>query len=90
MVSDESQGDYFGPHTYIHNWPLEPFSQDYALLLTSLRLCALILYVSSGTYSLTKTLNYKFLKNFFMVGLFILRVFGRNLLRGNRRIRFDD
>ena len=48
-------------------------------------LCALILYVSGGTYSLTSTLIDRFLSNFFMAGLFTLRVFVRNLLRGNRR-----
>ena len=64
-------------HTYIHNWPLQPFSQDYGL--------ALMLYVSGGTYNLTSTSNDKFLGNFFMAGLFTLRVLARNLLRGNRR-----
>ena len=44
-------------------------------------LCALILYVSGGTYSLTSTPNDRFLRNFFVAGLFTLRVFDRNLLR---------
>ena len=48
-------------------------------------LCALILYVRGGTYSLTSTPNDRFLRNFFMAGLFTLRVFARNLLRGSRR-----
>ena len=39
-------------------------------LLTRLMLCVLILYVSGGTYSLTSTLNDRFLKNFLMAGLF--------------------
>ena len=34
-------------------------------------LCALIFYVSGGTYSLTSTSNDRFLRNFFMAGLFI-------------------
>ena len=48
-------------------------------------LCALILYVSDETYSLTSTPNDRFLGNFFMAGLFTLRVFARNLLKGYRR-----
>ena len=47
-------------------------------------LCALILYISGGTYSLKSTPNDRFEK-FFMAILFTLRVFARNLLRGNRR-----
>ena len=48
-------------------------------------LCALILYVSGGTYIWTLTPNDRFLRNFFMAGLFTLRVFARYLLKGNRR-----
>ena len=48
-------------------------------------LCALILYVSSGTYSLTSTPKNRFLRNCFMEGLFTLKLFDRNLLRINRR-----
>ena len=47
-------------------------------------LCALILYVNAETYSSTSTSNDIFLRNFFMAGLFTLRVFARNLLRGSR------
>ena len=48
-------------------------------------LCALILYVSGGTHSLKSIRTTKFLRNFFMVGLYTLRVFARNLLRGSHR-----
>ena len=48
-------------------------------------LCALILYVSGGTYNLTATPNDRFLRNSFMAGLFTLRAFARNLLRANRQ-----
>ena len=44
-------------------------------------LCALILYVSGGTYSLTSTPN----DRFFMAVLYTLRIFARNLLRESRR-----
>ena len=46
-------------------------------------------------YSLTSTLNDRFLRNFFMADLFALKGFGRNPLRGNRQrniffiFRFD-
>ena len=55
-----------------------------AQLLTPLIQCALILCESGGTYSLTPTPNDRFLKNFFTVDLCI-RVFARNLMRGNGR-----
>ena len=42
--------------------------------------------MSGGTYSLTSTPNNRFLRNFLMAGLFTLRVFVRNPLRGSRRI----
>ena len=50
-------------------------------------LCVLILYIlSGGTYSLKSTPNDRFfLEKLFMAILFTLRVFARNLLRGNRR-----
>ena len=51
----------------------------------SLMLCVLILYVSGGTYSLKSTPNDRFFEKLFMPMLFTLRVFARNLLRGNRR-----
>ena len=44
-----------------------------------------ILYASGLTYSLTSTPSDRFLRNFFMAGLFTFRVLARNLLRGNRR-----
>ena len=56
-----------------------------AQLLTPLMLCALILYVSGGAYSLTSTPKDSFLRNFFMAVLLALRVFARNLLRESRR-----
>ena len=47
--------------------------------------CVLILYISGGTYCLKSTTNDRFFEKLFMVILFTLRVFARNLLRGNRR-----
>ena len=44
----------------------------------------LILYVSGGTYCLNLTPNDRFFKKLFMAILLTLRVFARNLLRGNR------
>ena len=70
--------------TYIISY-YNPSVRITAQLLTSLMLCRLILYVSGGTYSLTSTPNDRFLRNFFMAGLFTLRVFARTLLRGSRQ-----
>ena len=51
-------------HTYIHNihnWPLQPFSQDYGLASST-----------AGTFSLTATPNdERFLRNFFMAALLL-------------------
>ena len=71
-------------HTYIigHYSPLVSIN---AQLLTPLMLSALIVYVSGWTYSLTSTPDDRFLRNFVMACLFTLRVFARNLLRGDRR-----
>ena len=55
-----------------------------AFFLTPLKLCAIILYVISGTYNLTSKLNDRFWRNSFMAGLFTLRVFARSLMIGNR------
>ena len=61
-------------------------SRDYGLTsYTTHVVCVnFILYMSGGTYSLTSTLNDRFLRNFFMAGLFTLGVFARNLLRRNQ------
>ena len=48
-------------------------------------LCALILYVSGVTYSLTSTPSDRFFKNFFTAILLTLRVFSRNQLSGNHQ-----
>ena len=47
-------------------------------------MCVNFLYISGGTYSLKSTPNDRFEK-LFMAILFTLRIFARNLLRGNRR-----
>ena len=71
--------------SYIHNWPLKPSVRITASLLTPLMLWVLILYVSIRTYSFKSTPNNRFFRNLFMIILFTLRVFARNLLRGSRR-----
>ena len=56
---------------YIHNWTLQPFSEDYwAWSLTPLMLCVLILYINGGTYSLKLTSNDRFFEKLFMAILF--------------------
>ena len=62
--------------TYIHTYIitiLQTFSQDYGLASHTTHVVFVDLYVSSGTYSLTSTPNDRFLRNFFMAGLFTLR-----------------
>ena len=52
-----------------------------AQLLTPLMLSVLILYMRGWTFSLTPTLNDRFLREFFMADLFTFRAFARKLLR---------
>ena len=69
---------------YIHTYIIghyNPSVRNTAQLLTPLMLCALILYLNGGTYSLTSTPNDRLL----MAIVFTLRVFARNLLRGSSR-----
>ena len=68
-------------HTYINNWPLQPFSQDYRPSL-----CVLILYISGGTYSLKWTPNDRFVEKLFMAILF---VFDLEILSGSINFGFS-
>ena len=69
-------------HQDAQNWLLQPFSQNYWPSFSHHLLCALILYMKDGTYSLKPTPNDRFFWETFHA---TLRVFARNLLRGNRR-----
>ena len=66
--------------TYLLNWPLQPFSQDYGLASPNTHVGCFNLYVSGGAYSITSTVSDRFLRNFFMADIFTI-----NLLTGNRR-----
>ena len=59
---------------------LQPSSSHHLRMLRML-----ILSISGGTYSCKSIPNDRFLRNFFMAGLFTRRVFAKNLLKGNRR-----
>ena len=68
--------------TYLHNWSLQPFSQDYCLVSPTS-------YVVCGNFiSEWRDLQFKFdseqqiLRELFMAILFALRVFARNPLGG--------
>ena len=63
----------------IHNWSLQTFCQDFGL--ASHVVCVNFIC----DWRLTSTPNNRFLRNFLMTVLFVLRAFARNLLRGNRR-----
>ena len=65
-------------HTYIHNWSLQPFSQDTDLA-----------YHSTYVACLKSTSNDRFLWNFLMTILLTLRVFVRNLLNGSRQNKYS-
>ena len=66
---------------YIHNSPLPTFSQDYGLAsYTTYVVC-----VNFMPEWRNLQFNGRFLRNFFMAGLFTLRAFARNLLRGSPR-----
>ena len=62
-------------HAYIHNWPLQPFSQDNG--------------IASHTTLINLIREWRdmhrFLRNLFMAGLFTLRASARNLLRESCR-----
>ena len=83
------------PSTFIHNWPLQPFSQAYNLVShTTYVACVNFIHEWPD-------LQFKFVserqifEEIFMAMLFIFRVFSRNLLRGSLRrniffiFRFD-
>ena len=59
-------------HAYIHNWSLQPFSQDYNL-------------ASHTIYVLKSTPNFKYFSNSSWQFYFTLKVFARNQLRGNHQ-----
>ena len=50
--------------TYIHNWSLQPISQDYRPTFSHHLLRVLILYISGASYSLKSTRYGRFLRTF--------------------------
>ena len=72
-------------HTYIRNWSLQPFSQDYDLAFHTIYVvCVNFIHEwRNPQFKVDRTTD--FLTNFFMTGLFTLRVFAKNLVRGSRR-----
>ena len=72
--------------TGMPNWPLQPFRQDYGLAFhISHVVCVNIIRERRDLQNCKtlSTLSGRFLRNFFMAGLFTLRVFVRNRLQGN-------
>ena len=69
-------------NTYIRNWPLQPFSQDYR----PLTLCVLnFIHKWRDLQFKVDSERQIFWETFHVNFFFTLRVFARNLLRGNRR-----
>ena len=66
------------------DWPLQPFNHDYGLAShTTYVVC--VNFIHKSWDLLFNVPNNRFLRHFFMAGLFTLRVYGSNPLRGNRR-----
>ena len=70
-----------GIHTYIHNRPLQPFSQDQGLVSHT----AHVGCVDFRRKWWDIQFNDRFYEKLLMTGLFILRDFSRNPLRRNHR-----
>ena len=66
-------GDFIiGLHIYIYNWPLQPFSQDYGLASHTTHVVFVNFICERRNHRcLTSTPNVRFLRNSFIVGLFI-------------------
>ena len=60
--------------SYIQNWPLHTSVRITAQLLTSLMLCALIIYMSGKIYSLTSTPNDRLLRNVYLLPEFLTEI----------------
>ena len=71
-------------HTYMISY-YNPSVRIIHIFFSPLMLCVFILNISGRTYILKSTPNDRFYKKFFMAILFTIRVFARNLLRGNCR-----
>ena len=67
----------------MHIWSLQPFSQDYGLASQTTHVVCVNL-ISEWQHLQFKVVS-DFLRNFCKAGLFTLRIFAKNLLRGNRR-----
>ena len=74
-----------GISSYIHNWPLQPFSQDYDLAShTTHIVCFNFIREWWDLQFNIDSERQIFEKIFYVKFLFTLRVLARNLLRGNR------
>ena len=72
-------------HTYIHNWPLQSFSQDYGLVSHTAHVVCVNFMHEWRDIQFNVDSESRFLRNFFMADLLLtLRFFARNLLRENR------
>ena len=69
----------------VHNWTLQPFSQDYKLASHNTYVVDInfICEWRGPIYSLKSTTSDRFLRNLFVAILFTFRDFARNLLRDN-------
>ena len=71
---------------YICNWPLQPFSQDYGLTSHTTHVVILNFIREWRDLQFNVDSKRQIFEKLFFLFLFTLRIFARNLLRGNPRI----
>ena len=72
-------------HTYIHNWPLQPFSQDYGLASHTIHVVSVNFILEWQDLQFNVDFERAIFEKLFKANLFTLGVFARNLLREIRR-----
>ena len=72
-------------YTYIHNWPLQPFSQDYGLASHTTHVVCVNFICEWRDLQFNVYAERQIFEKLFHGMLFTLKVFARNLLRGSRR-----
>ena len=74
-------------HTYIHNWPLEAFSQDFRIASHTTHLVCFHFIRDWRDLQFNVDSERLAFEKLFHGSLFYIRVFARNLLRGGNRRR---
>ena len=72
-------------HTYIYNWSLQPFSQDYVLASHTTHVVCVNYIREWRDLQFYASPNGRFFEKLFHGKFIYAQIFDRNLLRGNRR-----